>query len=85
MKMSSPQLTMRAISSIMSDSEWLVQALLQWMSRSTRSWVIDEEMGDLGNDLLGGQELLSYVRYTVRLEPEWLKRNLGVTVTQRKR
>ena len=81
MKMSSPKRTLRAISSIQSDCEWLVQALLQWMSRSTRSWVIDEEIGDLGNDLLGGQELLSYVRYTVRLEPDWLERNLGITVS----
>lgn len=59
---------------LMDDSSWQAQLLLQWWSASPTPWLIDREIGDLRGDILGGQPLLSYLRYDVRLEPDCLTR-----------
>ncbi len=58
----------------MDDASWQAQTLLQWWSNSPTPWTIDRELGDLQGDLLGGRELLSYLRYDVRIEPDCLRR-----------
>jgi Patatin-like phospholipase len=52
------------------DASWLNQLILQYMSRSPTAHVIDLEVGDLRNDMLGDRPLLSYVRYNVELDVE---------------
>ena len=54
----------------MDDSSWLGQTLLQYMSKSPTAFQIDREMGDLRNDILSSQPLLSYLRYDVELATE---------------
>ncbi len=76
--MPSAMVGLRSVRSVIADSSWLTQTILQWISRSPTPWEIDREVGDLGGDLLGGREALSYVRYDVRLEREWLAERLGV-------
>src|SRR3954452_16992859 len=56
----------------MDDARSQAQLLLQWWSSSPTPWMIDRELGDLRGDVLGGRELLSYVRYDVRIEPDCL-------------
>ena len=62
----------------MDDASWQAQLLLQWWSNSPTPWMVDRELGDLRGDVLGGRELLSYVRYDVRIEPDCLRR-MGLT------
>lgn len=58
----------------MADSSSQAQMLLQWWSNSATPWLIDRETGDLRGDVLSGRELLSYLRYDVRVEPDCLRR-----------
>lgn len=50
------------------DASWQNQLILQWMSRSPTAVMIDREIGDLRDDLIGPSPLLSYVRYNVELD-----------------
>lgn len=62
---------------LMQDANWHNQMLLQALSRSPTAAVIDREIGDLHDDLLTPQPLLSYLRYNATLEPDAL-RDLGL-------
>jgi len=77
-RMPSAMVGLRSVRSVIADSSWLNQTILQWISNSPTPWEVDREVGDLGGDLLGGREWLSYVRYDLRLEAEWLAERLGV-------
>lgn len=59
-----------SLKALMEDCSSLQETLLQWMSSSPLARRIDSEVGDLGRDLIGGQPLLSYLRYNVDLSPE---------------
>ena len=69
-------LARRALLSLMDDCSALAQTLLQWMSRCHTRIEIDREIGDLTNDRLGGQELLTYNRYNIAFDPAWIAREL---------
>ncbi len=77
-EMPSAMVGLRSVRSVIADSSWLAQTILQWISRSPTSWEIDREVGNLDGDLLGDREWLSYVRYDLRLERDWLSQRLGV-------
>lgn len=74
------ELARRGLLSLMDDCSVLSQTVLQWISRCPQRLIIDREIGDLANDRLGGQELLTYVRYNVIFEPAWIARGLGTVV-----
>ncbi len=57
-----------ALSSLMDDCASLQETLLQWMSASATARAIDGEVGSLGNDLISGTPLISYLRYNVNLQ-----------------
>jgi predicted acylesterase/phospholipase RssA len=59
-----------ALLSLVNDCASLQETLLQWMSSSPTSREIDGEIGDLGNDLLAGIPLLTYLRYNLNLRKE---------------
>ncbi len=61
-----------ALSSLMDDCSALNELLMQWLSNSDTARTIDSEVGDLSNDLLGGQARLSYLRYDPVLDEAWL-------------
>jgi hypothetical protein len=56
-----------ALLSLMNDCASLQETLLQWISSSPTAREIDRELGDLGQDLIAGVPLLSYLRYNVDL------------------
>jgi predicted acylesterase/phospholipase RssA len=60
----------KALLSLMNDCASLQETMLQWMSSSPTAREIDEEIGNLGNDLLAGAPLLTYLRYDVDLRKE---------------
>lgn len=83
LEMPAVQLAAQSILSIMADANWLLQAILQWMSRTPTAWEIDSEVGTLRDDVLGGgNPLISYLRYDVVFEPEWMKETLNVDMTE---
>jgi len=53
--------------SLMNDAATLQETLLQWMSSSPTARQIDRELGDLKDDLVAGEPLMSYLRYNVDL------------------
>jgi hypothetical protein len=44
---------------------------------------IDRELGDLGTDLLGGNALLTYLRYQAWLDKDWLRDNLNIELAKK--
>ena len=58
---------------LMEDANVQVQLLLQYLSRTPNPRTIDNEVGDLANDLLTPEPAFSYVRYDVQLEQAYLK------------
>ena len=76
------RLAAQSIMSIMADANWQGQAILQWMSRTPTAWSIDSEVGDLADDELGaGANLLTYLRYEVAFDPDWMRDVLGESRT----
>lgn len=79
MDMAAGVLALRGLLSLMDDASALNEVMLQWMSRGPSARVVDREIGDLRNDLLGATALLTYARYDALLETTWLKANLNLT------
>jgi hypothetical protein len=75
-----------ALKGLITDGQDLALTLLQWMSASRRPWQIDRAVGNLSGDCLGreqglAQPLISFSRYDVGLEQDWLARELGETLS----
>lgn len=83
MRMPALVLAAQSMLSIMEDANWMGQAILQWMARSETGWQIDSEVGDLSSDSLGGgPAMISYERYDVALQPNWLRETLGIDMSE---
>jgi hypothetical protein len=78
MKMAAAELGVRGLASIMDDAAALTELVMQWLSQSPTSRPIDSEVGNLDEDVLGGKAQLSYVRYNVEFDPDWLNATLGL-------
>jgi len=59
-----------ALLSLMNDCANLVETMMQWLSASPTSRIIDSECGDLKGDVLGGKPMLTYIRYDMALTKE---------------
>lgn len=85
MKMKALEVAAHSIASIMRDTNVMSQVMLQWMSHSPTSWILDSEIGTLEHEALGGAgPLLSYLRYDVLFDKNWFKENLGLEIGSRK-
>jgi hypothetical protein len=83
MEMPAIQLAAQSVISIMGDCDWLGQTVLQWLSHSVTPWQIDSEVGDLKHDVVGsGPALLSYLRYTLAYNAQWLHDNLNIEMSE---
>jgi hypothetical protein len=71
-----------ALLALMDDCGALVETIMQWLSKSPTARPIDLEIGDLGNDLIAPEPLLSYLRYNVQLKKEDLG-NLGLASSEK--
>jgi hypothetical protein len=83
MRMPAGSLAGRSLLNLMDDCSWLNQAVLQWIGKSDTAWFVDRELRDLGNDSLGGKKWLTYQRYDLHFEKDWLKKNLGLDFADR--
>jgi hypothetical protein len=82
MDMPAIQVAGQSLLSLMADCDRLSQTMLQWFSDSPTAGPINSEIGDLQHDLLGGRKLLSYLRYNVRFNADWMKENLQLDLTE---
>jgi hypothetical protein len=69
--------------SLMTDAEMLILAQMQWLGECPMPWPINSEIGTLADDGPPGGKLFRFQRYDVRLEAEWLKEKLGLTIAQK--
>lgn len=69
------------------DTHVLTRTLLQCLSRPTRSWPINSEIGDLHGAFIGGgdqmEEFLTYARYDIDLDQNWIETELGLKFVDR--
>lgn len=80
MQMPAGWLAVNALRSLMHECNWFNQALLQWVSLAPVRWPINEEMGDLSDEVPGDSPLVHYVRYDAILDGQWLRRHLDMDV-----
>jgi len=59
---------------LMQDASWQNRILLQWLSRSPTSEIMDREIGDMKEDVISGEPLLSYLRYNFAITEENLNK-----------
>ena len=76
------KLAFYALLSLMSDSETMALAQLQWLGECPAPWPINSEVGTLADDVPPGGKLFRFLRYDVRLEKDWLKSELGINVSE---
>lgn len=81
MRMASGHLAMQALISMAQDSQRLVLTAMQWLSDPSMAWTINSEIDDLDGQYLADQPLLSFQRYDLSLEADWLAETLGEAVT----
>ena len=74
MDMKPVELGIRGLSALMTDTSVLNEQILQWLSTSPTARQIDREVGDLSQDLPGGTSLLTYLRYDVNFDEDWVAR-----------
>jgi hypothetical protein len=55
--------------------------LMQWLGESESPWHLNRDIGNLHGDYLGGQPLLSFQRYDLMLEREWLNEYFDLSLT----
>jgi len=75
-------LAIQALSSMVTDSSNQVLTVMQALGRSESPWVINSEIGDLGGFLLPGEPLFTFQRYDARLDRDWLRDELGMTLSE---
>ena len=75
------KLAFHALISLMTDAEVLVLALMQWMGECPAPWPINSEVGTLATDVPPGGKMFRFLRYDVRLEKDWLARELNYDVS----
>lgn len=75
------KLAFHALISLMTDAEMLVLALMQWMGECPAPWPINSEVGTLAAELPPGGKMFRFLRYDVRLEKDWLARELNYHVS----
>ncbi len=75
------KLAFHALLSLMTDTETLVLAMMQWMGECPAPWTINSEIGTLAGDAPRGGKMFRFLRYDVRLEKEWLARELNYQVS----
>jgi len=69
------------LAGMVEDSQATSLMLMQWLSESEAPWFLNSEIQDLRGELLGGRPLLSFQRYDLWLEQDWLRDHLGEDVS----
>ena len=70
-------LALRSLSAVIAENQQLVLTLMSYFGETVRPWQINSEVGDLGGVTPPGGDMFRFARYDLRLETEWLARELG--------
>jgi uncharacterized protein len=70
-----------ALVALMSDCNAEVETMMQWLGRSNTGHAIDQEIGSLDQDDLGGHKVLTYQRYNVELSKRGVVEGLEVALS----
>jgi len=81
-RMPAAGLGVKALAGMMKDAMTQVITLMQLLGDTQTPWKIDSEIGDLSDMQWLKEPLFQYLRYDVRLEADWLKRELDIDVTE---
>lgn len=65
------------LTGVIQDCQSTSLTLMQWMSAPNAPWHLNGDILDLDGEFLGGKPLISFQRYDVLLEREWLAQNCG--------
>jgi hypothetical protein len=77
-------IALHALTAQVSDAQQLVDTLMSWLGETPLSWPVNSELGDLGEVAPPfRQPLFKFLRYDVKLEREWMQRELGVDLDAR--
>ena len=68
----------QSLHTMLNDAAQQIETMMQWLSESDTSQIIDAGLGNLDGELLAGEPILSYARYDVKLDRGWLKNELGL-------
>jgi hypothetical protein len=69
--------------SLMGDTETLALAQMQWLGECPQPWEINSEIGDMAQDIGFGRKWFRFLRYDLRLESAWLKKQLNLDLSER--
>jgi|GEM_PF-145019 len=75
------KLAFHSLLSIMNDLEMAVLGRMQYMGECPNPWSINSEIGTLARDEPPGGKMFRFLRYDVRLEKDWLARELNYNVS----
>jgi len=65
------------LTSLMSDAQTFVLQQMQYLGQCPAPWLINSEIGTLAGDSPPQGKLFRFLRYDVRLELDWIERELG--------
>ena len=71
-----------ALMSLMTDAETLTLAQMQWMGDCLTQWKINSEVGTLCDQVPQGGKMFRFMRYDVKLEVDWLRKELDLKVSE---
>lgn len=70
-----------ALQAQISEAQQLTLTLMSWLGESPTGWPINSELGDVTKTAPPfNKPLFRFLRYDIRLQQEWLARELGVTL-----
>jgi len=81
-KMSALGLAIHALQGLSWDAQVQTVELLQWLSEPARPWPINSEVGTLAGEVLGGRELLTFLRYDMKFDCDWLCERTGKSISE---
>jgi uncharacterized protein len=85
-RLPSALLAVEALKGMTWDCQLEALKILQWIAETKRPWPINSEIGTLsgeilGSELVGRRELLTFQRYDINFDPDWIKERTGLTIS----
>lgn len=79
-RMPAAMLAVEALRGMSADGSDVATTMMELLGRSDTSWPLNRESGDLAGFGLPAERLFSFARYNVRLDRDWLGRELGIAI-----
>jgi hypothetical protein len=74
-------MAVRALGAQIAEAQQLTLTLMSWLGETPTAWPINRDLGDVAKTPPPfNQPLFRFLRYDIRLEREWLAREMGITL-----